>query len=304
MAEAAVFTLRRDATKNKWKSIVLRALQKKHCGRSFFRLDHLARSYSFNLIPSSKVDSREIAEEFAEGYCWLNYTFGEGFEAFVRQRDRGLVCLEDLAQASESGIDNTGNVNLWSEEVLAYYVLTHAAQFRGKTCCELGAGMTGLGGIAAVSVGASEVLITDGNPLAVLSIHRCIEKNPLLQSSKTSAKVLKWGQEEDIIGLEPFEIIIASDCLYIPELHLELLKVLDRLLKDVGTAVFIGARRSPSLESFVFAAESRGTFKVEVTEEIDQIVSKRYEEMKSQSNGAVQDITHKPILVTLSRTFR
>ena len=61
------------------------------------------------------------------------------------------VSLQDMI-----GFNNTGNVCVWpSEEVLAYYCLTHAELFaRGsRRVCEIGAGMTGLAALCVAVAG-------------------------------------------------------------------------------------------------------------------------------------------------------
>ena len=74
---------------------------------------------------------------------------------------------QELLDACQKKVDNTGNVKVWpAEEVLANYLIKNAHLFEGKDICELGAGKSGLAAIALaleLKDKLGSILISDGN---------------------------------------------------------------------------------------------------------------------------------------------
>uniref|UniRef100_A0A0M3I3L4 Calmodulin-lysine N-methyltransferase n=1 Tax=Ascaris lumbricoides TaxID=6252 RepID=A0A0M3I3L4_ASCLU len=122
--------------------------------------------------------------------------------------------LKDLV-----GYDNTGNVRLWpAEECLAQYLLLNDAVCRGKRVLELGAGMTGLAGLMALTSGAKSVCLTDGNERSVENLRMIIERNGLKGSVRCA--VLNWAEGRLAEG---FDLILCADCLFYTNSHEALL---------------------------------------------------------------------------------
>ena len=68
-----------------------------------------------------------------------------------------MLTLEEISETLESEIDNTGNVRVWpAEEFLAVWALKNSEMWRDKTVCELGAGKSGLIGLAINSIGTAK----------------------------------------------------------------------------------------------------------------------------------------------------
>ena len=85
----------------------------------------------------------------------------------------------------EIAVDNTGNCREWpSEEILAYYLMQEEGIELGPRIMELGAGKSGLVGLAVASlfkhrqVENYEIVITDGNSQCVSSLAHNIALNP------------------------------------------------------------------------------------------------------------------------------
>jgi predicted nicotinamide N-methyase len=108
----------------------------------------------------------------------------------VRRRKVGQKpSLREIFSHQHCGVDNTGNVRVWAaEEVMVHYLAqpSQHAMLVGKNVCELGAGMTGLAGIAvAASTLAKWVHVTDGNTDAVSNLSTCIEMNKIASNEES-----------------------------------------------------------------------------------------------------------------------
>uniref|UniRef100_A0A2K6VHF3 Calmodulin-lysine N-methyltransferase n=1 Tax=Onchocerca volvulus TaxID=6282 RepID=A0A2K6VHF3_ONCVO len=146
-----------------------------------------------------------------------------------------------------TGFNNSGNIRIWpSEECLAYYLLKHERLVRGKTILELGSGMVGLSGLTSAALGATEVVLTDGNEKSVENIRRIIEMNKL--SNHVTCSVLFWN-----IALpnRQFDAILCADCLFFTEEHCTLLNCIYQHLKPGGIAYIVAPDRSGTVRGFL-----------------------------------------------------
>uniref|UniRef100_A0A2P2PJC8 Calmodulin-lysine N-methyltransferase n=1 Tax=Rhizophora mucronata TaxID=61149 RepID=A0A2P2PJC8_RHIMU len=126
------------------------------------------KGHGFNLIPAHIVDGREDLSSRDACLCYTLPIHGAP-KLFITQRaENNIADLKDFENSNKYNVDNTGLVCHWpSEEVLAYYCLSHADMFRSQKVIELGSGY-GLAGLAiAATTQASEVVISDGNPQVV-----------------------------------------------------------------------------------------------------------------------------------------
>ncbi|CAN6698786.1 unnamed protein product [Malus baccata var. baccata] len=158
------------ASSLRWK-ILRQALLRKPTGadsQSEISVKKITRktTQGFNLIPSHIANDPSSRS----GDVTVCYTLpGDSApKLHLTQRVVHRAELSDFEICNEYNIDNTGLVCQWpSEEVLAYFCLTHADMFRSKSVLELGSGY-GLGGLVIAAVTeASEVVISDGNPQVV-----------------------------------------------------------------------------------------------------------------------------------------
>ncbi len=97
-----------------------------------------------------------------------------------------------------SGFNTTGNLCVWpSEECLAALLMADPSLCSGRDVVELGAGMTGLAGLAAAMVcGPRSLLLTDGNVDGVDNLRDIVERNGLGGSHAVSARELRWERVE------------------------------------------------------------------------------------------------------------
>ncbi|KAJ6990427.1 hypothetical protein NC653_018851 [Populus alba x Populus x berolinensis] len=123
----------------------------------------------FNLIPGQVVEDH-VNEETNYRDVRICYTLPvDGTpKILVKQRVNNSVDLSDFEVSDRYNVDNTGLVCQWpSEDVLAYFCLSHADMFRSKRVIELGSGYGLAGLVIAATTEALEVVISDGNPVVV-----------------------------------------------------------------------------------------------------------------------------------------
>ena len=254
------------------------------------------RFSSYNLFTRKTVGRDNSDREFE----WLTFTTARHQQpVFIRQRMRQVV-LQDL-----TGFDNTGNVCLWpSEEVLAYYVLKNADDFKSKAVCEVGAGMTGLAGVLlAVNAGPSEVLLTDGNKDSVLNLQSIInQNNTSFGATSISSRILIWDVKTKLSDLESkFDFVICADCLFVSESHFGLLHVINVLLKEEGCAIVMAPCRKDSL--MLFCSKAELYFAVAKSDNYDPVIWERHQSAKVEDPHYNEDI-HYPLLLSLSKKKR
>lgn len=100
-------------------------------------------------------------------------------------------------------------------EHLCQFIIDRPELFRGKTICELGAGL-GLVAVLIEKLGYTEdgglLVATDGDePTMKLLIDNKVDNDCFFESS-----YLYWGQHEDFLSTYPdkFEVVIAADVIY------------------------------------------------------------------------------------------
>jgi predicted nicotinamide N-methyase len=140
-------------------------------------------------------------------------------------------------------------VALWPAAIaLAHEIATRAAEFRGKTVLELGAG-TGLPGIVAATLGA-RVVQTDRSELIV---HVC-RLNGERNRTGIEYRVADWTEWADETR---YDWIIGSDILYAETLHEPLRRIFLGNLAPGGRLLLSDPYRPPSLP-LLEGLEARG----------------------------------------------
>jgi predicted nicotinamide N-methyase len=143
--------------------------------------------------------------------------------------------------ARNAGADGGFASTVWdSAIVLAKFVEKHQEMFRGLRVCELGAGC-GLVSVAMLHAGASRVVATDLAPNTPLLFSNVSRNAPLgAEVGKAwDVKALTWGADAaEALGDEPFDLVVATDCMYVPESATALADTLEAL-------VFGSAKRKP-----------------------------------------------------------
>eukprot|EP00041_Stephanoeca_diplocostata_P015956 m.309864 g.309864 ORF g.309864 m.309864 type:complete len:318 (+) comp20204_c0_seq7:61-1014(+) len=262
------------------------------------------RFKSFGLItPSSNAaDDGERLSTKSEDFSWITYASTvETLPFSVRIR----IIQAPTSLSDMMGFNNTGNVCVWpSEEVLAYYCLCQSHLFEGKSVCELGAGMAGLAGIAvAKSSKAKDVLLTDGNTVSVQNLHACVKANSAsFKTTLVDSQVLVWNRADKLEErANRFDVVIAADCLFFTDYHIDLLHVLVTLLKPRGHAIIIGPHRAGSLRSFMRLAENSRVVRVELIEHFnDEVMTRHADAVREHRASNVYDPDiHQPVLLKI-----
>ncbi|XP_026456252.1 calmodulin-lysine N-methyltransferase-like isoform X2 [Papaver somniferum] len=218
----------------------------------------------FNLIKSQIINNNKITSTLEEPHLddksndiYVSYTLplDTAPTLIMSQRVENNVSLNDFEICNKYNIDNTGLVCNWpSEDVLAYFCLSHADKFRSKRIIELGAGYGLAGLVIAAATDASEVVISDGNPQVVNYIQRNINANSAaFADTKVKSMILHWNQEQVPEVLDTFDIIVASDCTFFKEFHEGLAKTVRALLRSSkdSEAIFLSPKRGNSLDKFL-----------------------------------------------------
>ena len=173
----------------------------------------------------------------AEGWCVKTYAYGNRSE--VPQRGSSSTTTSTRPSCSEGGGAPTVTLHLalnlfegstgcheWEAGFfLAEFVLGNPEKFRGKRCCELGAG-AGVVGVALHRVGAKSVELTDGDAATVRNLERNLGLNGIRCGAgdgsgssssgrcRVSCRVLSW--EEAAQGPLSCDVLVGSDLLYDP----------------------------------------------------------------------------------------
>jgi ribosomal protein L11 methylase PrmA len=162
--------------------------------------------------------------------------------------------------ASESLAGSTGQ-KVWDSALLAVRFLeAHPEHVRGKQVVELGCG-TGICGLAAAAVGASEVLVTDMPSVVAYCTAVNVDANPALNTVRCAP--LDWLQFEASGGtsFDPalsFDTVLASDCVWLVELLPSFAYTMAQLLKRRGGSVGVVAQTERSrADSVVFASTAQ-----------------------------------------------
>lgn len=249
-------------------------------------------THGFNLIPCHLMDAHAEEDSFSSSrikqldnsrrdvcFCYT-LPIDRAPKLYLTQRVENRADLNDFEICNRYDIDNTGLVCHWpSEDVLAYFCLSHADMFRSKRVIELGSGYGLAGLVIAAITGALEVVISDGNPQVVDYIQRNIDANSAaFGGTKVKPMILHWSREEKSIP-DNFDVIVASDCTFFKEFHKGLIQIVKSLLNKAGPseAIFLSPKRGDSLDKFLEEIEASG-LNLSITENYDPEVWKRHQQ--------------------------
>lgn len=247
---------------------------------------------------SNKDKSKTNTSKDSENYEWYDISLPSVDMDSVKVRFySGPIGLKDMM-----GFNNTGNVCLWpSEEVMTYFCIKNSAIFDDKSVCELGGGMTCLGGLMISRCSQSnEVFLTDGNESSFENLEVICSNNEFRCSVECC--LLQWSKETNYGDLESrFDYIICADCLFFDEFREDLCATIWKLLKMDGTCLIFAPNRQNTFHKFVDMAKLH--FECMIVHDYDMEVWERHLYEKENNPDYDEDL-HYPLLLKLKKRKR
>lgn len=167
---------------------------------------------------------------------------------------RGIsVKSDDFRRARLDGVDNTGLSKLWpSEACLALHCVSDlgAHVFTGKRILELGAGQSGLCGLAIASqFYAESVVLSDGNLTCIEYLTESININKPVLKCPVSCERIMWDTKPNR-NVKKFDVIVLADCFFFTNFHQELFSTLDLYLSENGVIYSVQPNRDDTRDKF------------------------------------------------------
>lgn len=187
---------------------------------------------------------------------------------------------------------------------------------------ELGAGQSGLAALMVAQAlrrtgRAYDICITDGNDRCASELHTQLSLNAsqLVDNSSmqynVQTKCMIWNSQDKYEEMGRYDWIIAADCLFFQDYHVDLLHVLSTLLSLNGIIWLLAPGRGKTAEKFMGLVEKSGEWKVEWWgEKYDEEIWKQHQQYlkdnchagNNNNNIALYDPDlHYPQLIVLRR---
>jgi predicted nicotinamide N-methyase len=143
-------------------------------------------------------------------------------------------------EAQQDYTNSTG-LSLWGgSEALCQYLIKHPDFILGKSILEMGAGV-GLCGIVAHHLGASQLLLTDGDAQVLSKLRHNVKRNIRNDNKTTFCPQLIWGRNLDsfvqVYGQQ--NVILGSDRVYMTQSLEPLWQTVDKLLERNGLFLYV-----------------------------------------------------------------
>ena len=128
-----------------------------------------------------------------------------------------------------------------------------AGELQGRRLVDLGAG-TGVLGLCAAAHGAAEVLLTDRfDTVALLRFNSAL--NAEAAGGRVECRELEWGSGQEAGLRPPFDLVVASECIYNMRYAPALLETINALSGAATTVLFAYASRNQPEEERWFAED-------------------------------------------------
>lgn len=251
--------------------------------------------------PPNKNKNNRVSESDA-AYEWFNISIPNvnvetELDSVKVRFYKSPIGLKDMM-----GFNNTGNVCLWpSEEIMTYFCIKNSAIFDDKSVCELGGGMTCLGGLMISRFSQpNEVFLTDGNEASFENLEVICSDNEFRCSVECC--LLQWSKKQNYGDLENrFDYIICADCLFFDDYREDLCATIWKLLKMDGMCLIFAPNRKNTFHKFVDMAKLH--FECMIVHDYDIEVWERHLYEKENNLEYDEDL-HYPLLLKLKKRTR
>ena len=169
------------------------------------------------------------------------------YDTFVHNlgdKDNLKVVLRGFKAENGQTIPSTG-LTLWrAAPVLCDFMVHNSSIIHGKRVLELGAGL-GLCGIAAELLGASQVVMTDGDTNVLSQLRENVKAN---RCTRVICPQLRWGHHIDqfVEHHGKFDVLIAADIIYVESILEPLFETVVALME--GKFLLSYARRNVKID--------------------------------------------------------
>lgn len=152
----------------------------------------------------------------------------------------------------------------------------HLLEFSNKRAIELGTGC-GVAGMGLFLLGLTDVVLTDIAPVMPALKHN-LKRNKQILNKTLKSTQLYWSNSDQIKALHPpFDIVIATDVVYIEETVGPLVSAMKSLVKDDGVVLLGYQVRSPEADVLFWQMVEEG-FTIEKVPHKDLHPEYAYEE--------------------------
>lgn len=157
--------------------------------------------------------------------------------------DAVVKCQISLRHHLETA--NSTGLGVWSgTEVLAQHLLSRPTKINNQHVVELGCGVGLCGFVAHMALGAARVTLTDGDSVVLRNLRHNIQLNDvpiqckqLIWGNKQAKKFLRYYHANEEETLEnKIRVVMASECLYMPQSVLPFWEAISVLLRPTVPA--------------------------------------------------------------------
>jgi len=202
------------------------------------------------------------AERRAQSTPWARSCWGRTSAPIVGPTGLRRAILLPSAHASDDDIERRLGAGVWSSAFCLADALQASGwqqRLRGSTVLELGSGAVGYPGMVAALHGGPDtrVTLTDKHADLVDSLRRTLGENGL--AAQCNAAVFDWHEPPDE-GLQltrPFDVILASDCLYSHDTAGAFCDALEAM-SGAATRILVSAEERWSLSECIEIAAGHG----------------------------------------------
>ena len=200
-------------------------------------------------------------------------------ESILLSEEVPPITLVSMHRENMHSVPSTGLMVWEGAKALSSLVLSCADCFESKQVVELGCGCAPLCSIALGLVGAKTILATDGNPDALKMFQQNVAANRSSSEwwERIQTKVLPWDDSAASGDSQHFDIVLASDVLYIEDAIPSLFQQAARLLAQTPGSFFLicyTPRRAIESKA-VAAAEQAGLAQEQVGQTFREALEKQ-----------------------------